>query len=68
MLGVMAVGMKLTWLTPQLAWLKLVVFRLNRRTPVPVPGVCIQCRNGMGPRGTVGWLGVSSTKLFRKCE
>ena len=68
MLAVVAVGMTLTWLVPQLTWLKLVVFRLDRRTPVPVPGVCVQCQNRVGPRGTVGWLGVSSTKLFRKYE
>ena len=68
MLAVVAVGMKLTWLAPQLTWLKLAVFMLNRRTPLPVPGVCVQCRNGVGPRGIAGWLGVSSTRLFRKCE
>ena len=68
MLTVVTGGMTLTWLAPQLTWLKLAVFRLNHRMPVPVPGVCVQCQNGVGPHGTVGWLGVSSTRLFRKYE
>ena len=79
MLAVAPVGMRLTWLAPQLTWLKLALFRLNRRAPVPVPGVCVQWQNGVAPCGIVCWLGVapcgvvcwlevSSTKLFRKCE
>ena len=49
MLAVLAGGMRLTWLAPQLMWLKLALFMLTRRNPVPVPGVCIQWQNGVVP-------------------